>query len=682
MVTLNATVYPDEAYVLVQVDWAGTLFRDTFTRVVASSWGTPDVGPAYTDFGGIAANRSVNGTEGVLVHTTLADRGEQAAIAALNVDVRGSFTNEVIPTGTNIEFKVALRFQDSSNFVEARMFLLTTDTVSCSVRQVIGGVETNGGFPVIPGLTTVMNFSWRFYANGSTLLFKAWPTGTPEPLTWHGSLTTTWLVAGSMRVGTNTTGITNALPVTHRFDNIVAVDPTQPQIQYATVTRRNTVTGEIVELRPYIAYDENGNLLIECGQGLWWDTEPPLNVPLEYCAVASDVDTAISVNCCFEGNTVIPWTSFFGATLTTSTVFEHEGLISALVTPDGTTAGPGFQQILGTLPVAGEPVTISAWVLSPQGWNGVWIEMQLSYADGTLETAESPVEILDDAEWRFLQHEFTPRTTVTQAVLRFRTIGTPPGATLFYVDEIEATQKQALAATACETVTVSSESVWLKSPLNPCSDVEIGLCSPMMDDCGEDERVSYVGHEQDDYAPNTTLWQPLNQRHPIPINRIRRDATSILQLLAHDCEARDALQLANLPGDPLLFQAPATYCIPDRYISVGVVSENRISVDQRDDFRFVSMPYATVARPSGPANGVCGARIDDLCDIYTSWAALTIAGFTWTDLLLGLASPNGPGQPDPPAAARTWDEVEVEFTDWDDVEAGGTRNWDEVRDGL
>jgi hypothetical protein len=52
----------------------------------------------------------------------------------------------------------------------------------------------------------------------------------------------------------------------------------------------------------------------------------------------------------------------------------------------------------------------------------------------------------------------------------------------------------------------------------------------------------------------------------------------------------------------------------------------------------------------------------------------------WIDLLLGAASNNAPG--DDPAALRTWDEVETEFADWDAVEAGGTRDWGELRDGL
>ena len=44
---------------------------------------------------------------------------------------------------------------------------------------------------------------------------------------------------------------------------LVEVDWTdQPNVTHARVVRRNTVTGEEVTLRPYIAYDGDGNLLL------------------------------------------------------------------------------------------------------------------------------------------------------------------------------------------------------------------------------------------------------------------------------------------------------------------------------------------------------------------------------------------------------------------------------------
>lgn len=683
MPTLNATVFPAEAYVLVEADWSGAVLRDTFSRTLPSSWGNPDFGPIWQDLNGTGANRSVNAIRGLITHTAVGGSlREVSAFSTLNVEGYGQFFNTVMPTGDIFEWSMYCRFVDLSNFIHARVFLSTAGTVTCDIRQMIAGVPTVGATTAVPGVSSVDNFEWRLRAQGSTVLLKVWRLGTAEPLTWTNSFTTTWVTAGGGGVQTFLpAGVTNAMPLTFQWDNFLFVDIDHADPLYAQVTRRNTVTGEIVTLRPYIAYDEDGNLLLECGIGLWWDTEPPLNVPLEYCAVSEALDVNLAQNCCFESGSVIPWAAFFG-TLTNSTAFAHEGTRSALLTPNGVNSSPQFQQVLAAIPHNVE-TTVSAWAMSPQGWNAVWLSVRVAYTDSTAERFDSPIEILDDGEWRFLTATFTPAAKpISSVVVSFITGGTPAATTLFYVDEFRLTQKQSAAATACETVTVSSESVWLKSPLNPCSDVEVGLCSPMLEDCEEDARVSYVGHEPDEYAPNTSLWQPVNQIHPIPINRVRRDATSVFRVLAHDCEARDAVLLINEPGDPLLFQAPATYCIPDRYISVGIVSESRISVDQREDFRLMTIPYATVKRPSGPANGVCGARIDDLCDIYTSWAAMTIAGLTWTDLLLGEASPNGPGQPEPPAGARTWDDVNAEFANWTAVDAGGTRDWNELEDGL
>lgn len=681
MPTIDATVFPAEAYVLVQADWSGAVLRDMFGRVVANSWGTPDLGPAWNDVGGAAANRSVNGLRGVLTHSAVNTRLRQISnVNMLDIEMNGDFVNTTTPTGGNFEAEFIARWVDGNNYVSARLFLAPTGTVSAHVRQVVGGVETGSGFPVIASLMSADNISWRFLVDGSLLLFRAWRTGTPEPFTWNVSFTTTWLTAGGAGVGTFVdAAVTNPTPISFFFDNFVFVNPDHVDPLYARVTRRNTVTGEVVTLRPYIAYDDEGNLLLECGVGLWWDTEPPLNVPLEYCTTAAGVQVNVAQNCCFESGTVNPWVAANG-TFVTSTTFAHEGLNSGRFTPSGAADAAVSQTVTGF--TAGEPITMSAWVLTPQGWGSVWLQLDVTYTDSTVETIRSPLEILDDSEWRLLQHIFMPSKQISSAIFSFRMSGTPPGTTLFYVDQIQLTQEQAVAGEACETVTVPSESFWLKSPLNPCSDVEIGICSPMLLDCEEDVRVSYVGHESEDYAPNSTLWQPINQRHPIPVNRVRRDATSTLRLLAHDCEARDAVRLANEPGDPLLFQAPATYCIADRYISVGVVNESRISVDQREDFRLVTLPYAVVRRPVGPANGVCGARIDDLCDIYDSWAAMNIVGLTWTDLLLGEASPDGPGQPEPPAGARIWDDVNAEFANWTAVDAGGTRDWDELEDGL
>ncbi len=681
MPTLNATVFPAQAYVLVQVDWSGAVYRNTFRTISASNWPAADTGQLHTVVSGVAANFTTDGFQGLVTHAAVnTERLITADVNMLNVRFTGYTTQSNIPAGATMELRYLVRFVDANNFIDARIFLNTVGTISINIRQRIAGVDTITGFPAVAVATTGV-YGWTLEAIGADVRFRVWDAAAgPQPLTWNLTFVTTWLTAGDIGIGSSVPlGVTTALPIIFYHDNLVAVDTDAVTSDCAIVTRRNTVTGEIVTLRPYIFFNEDGALMLECGQGLWWDTEPPLNVPLEYCTTACPGNVALSSNGGFEGGFTAPWAAT-GGVLTSSTAFAHEGTSSGLLTPTGGVSNPSFaQSFTGVL--AGVPLSFSAWVMSPQGWNGVILRMTLLYTNGITEVFETPVEILDDGEWRLLTSTVIPDLNAT-ATFSFITMGAPPNTTLFYVDQITATQPVDVTATACETVTVESDSVWLKSPLHPCLDIEIGLCNPMLEDCDEDSRVSYAPHSGHSYAPNSVILAPVNRRRPIPVNRVRRDASATLRLIAHDCAAKDAVLAINEPGDPLLFQAPSEYCIPDRYITVGIEDEDYLSVDQREEFRLMTLPYETVDRPQGPADGICGARISDLCDIYTSWGALMIAGLSWTDLLLGQASPDGPGQPEPPAGARTWDMVEAEFTDWDDVEAGGTRDWDELRDGL
>lgn len=463
---------------------------------------------------------------------------------------------------------------------------------------------------------------------------------------------------------------------------LVEVDWTDyPQVLYAGVTRRNTVTGEIVNLRPYTAYDGDGNLLLSCGLGIWWDTEPPLNVELEYCTFPADVSTLLTENDDFEV-TLAPWATSNGTAVRSNT-FAHQGTWSAEFTPTGSAGTTQLFNPNDSGPfLVGVPLVMQGWVMSPQGWGSVQLEGGVTYDDGESIAFDSPSEIIDDGQWTYLRAEITPTKPGVISSVRILFWGVVPATTLFYVDQIGIYQNQPLAVTACDTLTIASEAVWLKSPIYPCSDTLLSFCDPAMDfDCEEDSRVTYAGMAEDVLAANTVLSEPANRVHPIPVSRARRAPTSELRVLAHDCDARDAVLLINEPGTPLLFQAPTTYCIPDRYISVGPVTEARFSVDQRDDFRLMFMPYAVVQRPEGPANGICGARIEDLCDIYTSWQSMVLGGLTYEDLLLGLASDQGPFSGDFDAM-RIWDEVVVEFADWTDVTDGGARDWDELRIGI
>jgi len=456
----------------------------------------------------------------------------------------------------------------------------------------------------------------------------------------------------------------------------------QPTVQYARVVRVNTVTGEEVLLRPYVAYNGGGDLLLNCGLGLWWDTEPPLDVPLIYRTEAADVAVILNVNSSFETGT-LPWVAS-GGVLTQSAVFAHEGVFSGLMTPAGGTNTP----VVSQSPIAitpGQDVTASLWVLSPQGYNSV--QLQIFWLDGgSIISGQTDVlvrEIVDDLEWRFLTVVGSPPANADGVQLRVSMV-VAPATTLFYLDQFQVTQQLPLGVTAqAGPVTVAgSNRFFLKDPVNPCHDLELSLCISNPRQCEPvvpGVMIQTYG-PQETYDPNTVMLEPVNRRRPIPVNRIRRDAVSTLTLMTRTCDDRDAVLLLNEPGGPLLFQAPAAYCIPDRYISVATLSVDRLVPDHRIQVRRIVLPHTVVDRPEGPSNGVCGARFRDLCDIYLSWGAMTLAGLTYEDLLLGLASPSGPGQP-PIGSLRTWNDVLAEFADWNDVN-NGVRTWAGVLTGL
>lgn len=261
------------------------------------------------------------------------------------------------------------------------------------------------------------------------------------------------------------------------------------------------------------------------------------------------------------------------------------------------------------------------------------------------------------------------------------------GATVpadFFYDQFVAFGSGATSATVTSnTVTVATEAIFLKSPLHPCSDVTIVGCMGARPFECEDPNVREVMFQsmsEEGFEPNTVNLAPVNRRRVIPVNRERRDIDATLTLVTRTFADRDALRLANQPGDPLLFQAPSAYGIADRYMSIGRVTEARGVPDHKFQPRLVAMPHVVVDRPEGAADGVCGARFEDLCDLYNSWDSISLAGLTWEDLLEGDAGSGGPNQP-PVSAQRTWQDVLDDFATWGAVN-DGVRTWQGLRDGA
>ena len=126
------------------------------------------------------------------------------------------------------------------------------------------------------------------------------------------------------------------------------------------------------------------------------------------------------------------------------------------------------------------------------------------------------------------------------------------------------------------------------------------------------------------------------------------------------------------PGSPYQFTAPTAYGVPTRYFQAHDVSVTRLYQDHRKQNRDVTIPSTAVDRPIGPAQGVCGSRIDDLCAVYPSWLAVSGSALSWWDLERGKA---GSGF----VETATWNSVKAGFANWTAVAA---KTWNQIRTGT
>lgn len=215
---------------------------------------------------------------------------------------------------------------------------------------------------------------------------------------------------------------------------------------------------------------------------------------------------------------------------------------------------------------------------------------------------------------------------------------------------------------------------WLRDPARPCNDVRVVVCpTPGDPACVPEDSVFLQSYGEEGYGANAGMYLPTNARRGIPITRKRRDADSKLVLISRTFVARDALLTELQPGGALQFVTPPEYGYPDRYVQMHEVSVGRLHPDHRKTWRGFDMPFSTVDRPIGPAQGVCGARVDDLCGVYATWTAVAAASLSWSNLEEGYA-----GTPTP-AILRSWAKVKLDFANWGAVAA---KTWDQIRLGT
>lgn len=222
---------------------AGSVRDDFDNRTVSGGWGSAsDTGGAWT-VSVTASDFSVsNGTGNMLISSTTSRRAVIGSNAP-DVDVMATVTVPVLATGDDIGADLVARWTDSDNTYLGRVLFKTTGAVTAQIDKRVASVQSTIGAAVtLPFVYQAgSNVRLRFQVNATTLQFKAWLEGTPEPPAWNVFITDTSLTTGltGMRgiVGASNTNI----PLTLAWDDFLS----QPfAFGSYEIDRYDTVDGE------------------------------------------------------------------------------------------------------------------------------------------------------------------------------------------------------------------------------------------------------------------------------------------------------------------------------------------------------------------------------------------------------------------------------------------------------
>lgn len=212
----------------------------------------------------------------------------------------------------------------------------------------------------------------------------------------------------------------------------------------------------------------------------------------------------------------------------------------------------------------------------------------------------------------------------------------------------------------------------LSDPVRPCNEVSVCDCAEGAD-CGGGGGIMFGGITGDTYDANSGQMLPVNGIWPITISRNRRAPTGSLTVMPRSFADRDELLEVLQPGGVLLWRGPGEFGIGDRYIAVGDVPVSPVISDLRQQQRLVELPFAVSAPVVGPTQGICGARVGDLCETYATWDELIAAGLTYADLLRGDAG-------GVPSGLATWADINADHASWGALQVAET-DWADVLDG-
>ncbi len=200
--------------------------KDGFDRTASSSWGTADVGGAWTLSGGGASAASVADGAGKL---TLAAGGTRNmllnSVAAKNVTVTMDFSSDAAPSTGAAYVGVIARSTGTDNYI-VRSWLNANGSVWIVIQQGSTVLSTYQ----VPGITRGAGdaFTLKVDVSGgasTTISAKLWRQGAEEPASWQTTFVDTTGIDSSGAVGVNANRASSATSSTVlTVDNFRVVD--------------------------------------------------------------------------------------------------------------------------------------------------------------------------------------------------------------------------------------------------------------------------------------------------------------------------------------------------------------------------------------------------------------------------------------------------------------------------
>ncbi|MEW2635269.1 hypothetical protein AB0903_27395 [Streptomyces sp. NPDC048389] len=155
---------------------------DAFGRVETDTWGDADSGHTWAAAGGVASDRSVDGSSGVI--TLQADPGtirfQQIIETVADCQILVSITPDQLATGA--AFLPAVLLRASGDYYRCRLVLGTDGSVSMQVTRVVTQVGDTATTPYTYSAGTKL---WlRVRIDGQRVRGRVWPDGGSEPGAW------------------------------------------------------------------------------------------------------------------------------------------------------------------------------------------------------------------------------------------------------------------------------------------------------------------------------------------------------------------------------------------------------------------------------------------------------------------------------------------------------------------